>query len=74
MTAQAQAVMDKALALPPVERAGLIEELLASFDRPARAAVDAVWAQEAEERLDAHDRGELPVIPLDEVVTRINTR
>ena len=71
MTAQAQAVVDKALALPPVERAGLIEELLASFDRPARAAVDAACAEEAESRIEAHDRGQLSAIPLEDVVARI---
>jgi len=72
MTAQAQDVMDKALALPPVERAGLIEELLASFDRPVRATVDAAWAQEVESRIEAHDHDQIPAIPLEEVVARIN--
>ena len=74
MTAQAQAVMNEALALPPVERAGLIEELLASFDRTSRAVVDAAWSQEAEERLEAHARGQIPDLPLADVVARINTR
>jgi putative addiction module component (TIGR02574 family) len=55
-------VRDNALALPPQERARLIDALLQSFDPGERAAVDAAWADEAEARIDAHLRGELRAI------------
>lgn len=57
---------EQALALPPVERAGLIEDLLASFDESARTRIDAAWAKEAEARLDAYERGELTTISHEE--------
>lgn len=74
MTNLARTVMDEALSLPPLERAGLIEELLASFDRYSRAAVDRTWAIEAERRIDAFDAGETTAISLDESRARINCR
>lgn len=71
MTSLARTVMNEALGLPPLERAGLIEELLSSFDRHSRAAVDKVWAIEAERRIDAYDAGETTAISLSESRTRI---
>ena len=59
MTKAAQAVRDEALALEPVDRAGLIEELIASFDPPNRPVIDRAWAQESEDRITAYDRGEI---------------
>ena len=56
-------ILESALALPPVERAELVEELLSSFDFPARADVDALWAREAEDRIDAYEKGELKTRP-----------
>jgi len=63
MTAQAQQVLEEAVGLPPIERAELVESILASFDFPPRKEIDAMWAQEAENRIDAYDRGELASIP-----------
>jgi putative addiction module component (TIGR02574 family) len=66
--------MNEALGLPPLERAGLIEELLASFDHHSRYAIDNVWAIEAERRIDAHDAGETTTISLLESRARVNSR
>lgn len=74
MTNLARTVMDEALSLPPLERAGLIEELLASFDSHSRAAVDRAWAIEAERRIDYFDAGETTAISLEESRARINCR
>jgi putative addiction module component (TIGR02574 family) len=74
MTALARTVMEEALSLPPLERVGLIEELLASFDRHSRAAVDSVWAIEAERRIDVFDIGKTTAISLEESRERINNR
>ena len=57
LTVQSQKVFEEALALPPIERASLIDELLASFDFPSRHEVDALWAKEVEDRIDAYERG-----------------
>ena len=72
MSAQSRRILEEALALPPVERASLLEELLSSFDFPARQEVDALWAAEAEDRIEAYDRGEMRAIPADEVFARID--
>jgi len=74
MTSLVRSVINEALALPPVERAGLIEELLASFDQHSRLAIDAVWATEAERRIDAYNSGEKTALSLSESRARINLR
>lgn len=66
-------LLNEALTLPPIERAELIEELLASFDFPERERIDRLWAQEAEERIDAYERGEETSIPLESVFEKINS-
>jgi len=72
MTASRASVLEDALALPATERAALVEEILASFDFPARSEVDALWAQEVEDRIDAYERGELSSAPAQEVFDRID--
>ena len=60
-------LLDKALKLPPVERAALVESLLSSFEFHSRKAIDALWAKESEDRIDAFERGEIPAIPVAQV-------
>jgi putative addiction module component (TIGR02574 family) len=72
MTAESKKVLEGALALPPTERAVLIEEILSSFDFPSRKGVDALWAKEAEDRIDAYERGEMRSVPAQEVFDRID--
>jgi putative addiction module component (TIGR02574 family) len=54
----ARNITDQALKLGPLQRAELIETLLSSFDQK-RGELDALWAAEAESRIDAHDEGEI---------------
>lgn len=56
-------VLSEALCLPPIERAELIEELFFSFDGDDRKTIDSLWAQEAEDRIEAFRRGEFSAIP-----------
>jgi putative addiction module component (TIGR02574 family) len=65
-------VLDVALGLRPTERAELIEQLYRSFDFPARAEIDAAWADEAEERIDAHERGAIKSVPAARVFRRVD--
>jgi putative addiction module component (TIGR02574 family) len=64
-------ILAEALKLPPVERAELVEDLLSSFEFRSRTAIDALWAEEAEDRIDAFERGEMPTIPAKEVFAEI---
>ncbi|MBM4032522.1 MAG: addiction module protein [Planctomycetes bacterium] len=71
MSPRAEEVLTEALALSPSERAELMERLLGSFEASERERVDALWAQEAEDRIDAYERGELRARPASEVFRRI---
>jgi putative addiction module component (TIGR02574 family) len=65
-------VLIEALNLPPIERAELVEQLISSFDFPDRKPLDVLWADEAEDRIDAYDRGDLSAAPLAAVFEKIN--
>jgi putative addiction module component (TIGR02574 family) len=71
MSGDGKRILESALTLPPVERAELVEALLSSFDFPARADVDALWAREAENRIDAYEKGELKTRPASEAIEEI---
>jgi putative addiction module component (TIGR02574 family) len=60
-------VLEEALKFSPVERAKLVERLLASFEFHSRKTIDVLWAQEAEDRIDAFERGEMNAIPAGKV-------
>jgi len=56
-------VANDALSLPPKSRAKLAEKLLESLDDPKQKEIDRLWAEEAEDRIDAYERGDLKAIP-----------
>ena len=72
MSNRSTEVFQEALSLPLNERAELIERLLSSLNTPNRQRIDALWAQEAEDRLDAFERGEIKTISGQEVFDKIN--
>jgi len=74
MSASSEQIFKEALALPLQERAELVEQLLATFQSPLNPHIDELWAREAEDRLDAYDRGELKAVPAEEVFNRIKQR
>jgi putative addiction module component (TIGR02574 family) len=67
-------ILKDALSLPATERIALVERLLASLDAPAREQIDVLWGQEAEDRLDAFERGEIPTIAAQDVFDEIGKR
>jgi putative addiction module component (TIGR02574 family) len=48
--------------LEPAERAALIDLLWDSLDAENIKAIEAKWAAESEDRIDAFERGELPAV------------
>jgi len=60
-------LLEEALSLPPTERAQLAEQILTSLDLREQSEIDVLWAQEAEERLDAFEEGRLKAVPAAEV-------
>jgi len=71
MAKHGKQILAEELKLPPVERAELVEDLLSSFEFQSRKTIDALWAQEAEDRIDAFERGEMAAIPAKEVFAEI---
>jgi putative addiction module component (TIGR02574 family) len=72
MRKHGERILAKALELPPVERAELVENPLSSFEFQSRKTIDALWAQEAEDRIDAFERGEIIAIPAKDVFAEID--
>ncbi len=67
MSSRSRQVLREALSLPTAERAELAERLMSSLDPPSQERLDLLWGEEAEERLDAFDRGEIKAIPAKQV-------
>jgi len=74
MTKDARAVLEKALGLDAIERAELIDALFRSFDRSGDHRIDALWAAEAESRVDGYDSGTIRADAADAVLDRIGKR
>ena len=55
--------------LPLADRVHLAERLLASLDEEDETLTE--WIAEAERRADAHDRGEIGAISLEDALTRL---
>ena len=72
MTPESEQILREALDLPPVDRAELVEQILASFEFPARKDIDAAWGRESEDRIDAYERGEIGSSPAGEVFREID--
>jgi putative addiction module component (TIGR02574 family) len=52
------------------DRAALAKWIVESLDDLSKAEVDALWAEEAERRLDEMERGQVTEIPAKEVLRR----
>lgn len=55
--------------LKPFEKARLIDHLISSLDQPDKD-IDELWANEAESRIDAYERGKMKSIPLDDILKK----
>ena len=60
-------IFKEALALRPTEKAELIDKLLSSLDKPDKE-LDELWAKEAEDRINAYDRGNIKAVSLETVL------
>lgn len=67
-------VVDEALDLPADERIGLVDRILASLNLPTQPDIDKMWAEEAEKRVAQIDRGEVDLIPGEEVFAKIRRK
>lgn len=73
METTAEKVLNEALHLSPAQRAVVAEGLLSSLDTPD-SRLDEIWAREAEERIYAAERGEMPMVSEKEVFAKYKNR
>ena len=73
MNVEARHILEQALHLPPDERAAVAEGILFSLDKHD-PAIDALWADEVEARIDAYERGEITTIAAEEVLAKYRKR
>jgi putative addiction module component (TIGR02574 family) len=66
MTHTASSILNQALELSASERVDFVEKLLFSLDSPD-TNIDAIWAKEADARIEAYDRGEIETVSATEV-------
>ncbi|MCP4675685.1 MAG: addiction module protein [Deltaproteobacteria bacterium] len=64
-------IVSRALALPVDARVQLVEQLLGSLNIPTRKDINDLWANEAERRVSQIDKGEVELVPGEEVFSRI---
>lgn len=73
MISKTEQILQEALELPPGERAELAANLLASFLLPLYKNIDALWAQEAEDRIDAFEEGLIKSISAQNVFDKLSS-
>lgn len=73
MTELAKRIAELAKGLPAVERATLIDELLATLDQSS-ASIDAQWVKECEDRVAALERGDMELLDFDEAIVELRKR
>jgi putative addiction module component (TIGR02574 family) len=74
MSPNAQRLLDEARQLPPVEREWLAECLLIDDESVSAAEVESAWDGEIKRRLDEIDSGAVAMIPLEDVLARMDAR
>ena len=73
MTSTAEALSAQIVQLPPEERLQVVERILDSLDEPD-AALDTLWAHEADDRLAAYRRGEVQAVALSDVIAKYQVK
>jgi putative addiction module component (TIGR02574 family) len=66
-------LLKQVLSLPPGDRARLAEQLLESLE-PPNERNRQLWAEEAERRVAAYERGDLKSNPAEEVFARLRSK
>ena len=73
MTERSRSVVANALALSPLERAEVIDQVYRSLRTEREREVESAWAQESERRIDAYLAGDAKTIPYDQVKRHANS-
>lgn len=71
---QAEQILQSALNLQPGERAEIAATLLRSLDDQADDVLDPEWADEIKRRIESIDKGEVQLIPWEDVIRSMRER
>jgi putative addiction module component (TIGR02574 family) len=74
MATTVEKICNEALFLPADARISLIERLLKSLNLPTQVDIDNLWAEEAERRITEIERGEIKLIPGEQVFENIRRK
>ncbi|MFC1763478.1 addiction module protein [Planctomycetota bacterium] len=66
-------VLKDALALPPNERAGLVDRIISSLDSPDEN-IDRAWRKEITQHINAYRAGNMETISTDEILNAYRKR
>ena len=69
MSIDTKEILDRALALPDIDKAFIVDKLLTSLDHPDEE-IDALWRKEVEDRIMAYNAGTLKSVSLGEVLAK----
>lgn len=72
MSELSNSVLQQVLDLSPVEKAQLIDGLLASLDTPD-SMLDRVWAAEADARVAMYDKGDIKAFSAEKVLSKYSS-
>ncbi|WP_089729130.1 addiction module protein [Candidatus Thiosymbion oneisti] len=70
MTNSVRQMLQQAMQLSVLDRAALVEGLIASLDKPDNM-LDILWLKEAEDRMHAYRAGKLAAVDADEVFAEL---
>lgn len=62
-------IIKEVISMSPAKQAELLDLLIRVLDKPDEK-LDRLWAEEAESRLDAYQRGELRALSVEEVLEK----
>ena len=62
-------ILKEASVLSPFEKAQLIDQLISTLDEPDKR-IDELWAKEAENRIEAYERGKLKALSLEDILQK----
>jgi putative addiction module component (TIGR02574 family) len=74
MDTQAERILQSALNLPPDDRVEIAESLILSLDEKRAAEIESDWAEEIKRRLESIDKGEVQLIPWEDVMRSMHER
>jgi putative addiction module component (TIGR02574 family) len=69
MATNAQQILKEVLTLPLKDRATLVDDILASLDKPDEQ-IDRLWRTEIDDRIAAYRAGKISAVPLEEVLSK----